>query len=91
MKFYLIVYSFLFYSVSYAELYDSSNHPSNFRKLLGIREITQFDLLPKEGGLSDKRMGGRKLIGHLIKGELLIVGVIPIHNLLSTDFIQKKN
>jgi Transglutaminase elicitor len=57
MKFYLIVFSFLFYSVSYAELYDSSNHPSNFRKLLGIREITQFDLLPKEGGLSDKRMG----------------------------------
>ncbi len=47
----------LFLNSSRAEFFDSANHPSNFRRLLGYKEISNFNLLPLKGKLIDKRIG----------------------------------
>lgn len=57
MKF-IILFALIFADpVAYAERYNSANHPNNFSRIAGINLLTKFSSLPKQGSLSDGRMG----------------------------------
>lgn len=41
----------------FAELFDSGSHPANFTRIAGMNIITKFSSLPKNGRVSDDRLG----------------------------------
>lgn len=41
---------------AFAELYDGGSHPANFSRIAGMTPITAFDMLPRQGRLSDDRL-----------------------------------
>lgn len=44
-------------SSALAELFDSGSHPANFTRIAGMNIITKFSSLPKNGKVSDDRLG----------------------------------
>ena len=56
MKF-LLIGLMLAIPPSWAEVYDGSSHPNNFRRIAGINLILNYNALPKMGKLSDDRLG----------------------------------
>lgn len=56
MKFLLIGLMFAI-PPTWAEVYDGSSHPNNFRRIAGINLILNFDSLPAMGKLADDRLG----------------------------------
>lgn len=55
MKFLLIGLMFAI-PPTWAEVYDGSSHPNNFRRIAGINLILNFDSLPSMGKLADDRL-----------------------------------
>ncbi len=57
MKFHFGLVLSLWSFVSYADLYNGPNHPSNFRRLMGTQLELKFSNLPLSGKLADPRTG----------------------------------
>jgi len=57
MKF--IVLGLLLSSIppTFAEIYDGTNHPNNFKRIAGMNLILNFNDLPTSGNLADDRLG----------------------------------
>ncbi len=57
MKFFLMILILITSTLAFAELYDSGSHPANFTRIAGMNIITKFSSLPKNGRVSDDRLG----------------------------------
>lgn len=57
MKFFFLCSLMLATAPSWAEPWDRGSHPANFNRIAGMSIVTDFNSLPKNGRLSDDRLG----------------------------------